>query len=288
MIAKALRTPTPTLIHMAASRYHGLPQLSRGQMCDFLDSRWGYFKRHVEKDPLYQVNQTAEMEFGTWFHELIFEHRGDLNNSGLCEIPSEVLSNAGHKRGKKYDEWEAQHAHERIVTASEKREIAEMLAAIQRHPIANGLLLLHHDNAENEVSILWHEEATGCGLRARLDRVIPGLGIVDLKTINKADPWSVRREIRDRKYHVQGGVYQQGHYRATGQQLPFVLVFSEKSFPWRCVVRQIPQKGLDIGWSLAVQAQQEIQECRESGDWRDVENKSEEAVLADDPMWEET
>lgn len=285
MIA-AVESPTRVLA-ISADEYHARNEISRSQLSDFLESRWLFYQRHVLKSPLYQFEPTAETKLGTWWHEFVLERGASLNDMGLVVIPSDVLSAAGHRRGKKYDEWESQHPTDAIVTTMEMQQRVEMLQSIKRNTMANALLIEPQDDAENEVTITWMDEVTGIGLRARLDRVIAGQAIVDLKTITNADHWSIRREIRDRRYHVQGGMYQEAQFQATGQRLPFVLVFLEKSCPWRCVVRQIPQKGLDQGYQLAMQALRDIQDCQRTGDWHDPETKSDEVPLADDPMWEE-
>ena len=270
-------------MNIPATDYHAMSAVSRSQVSDFLASRWLYYRRHILKDPLFAFAETEAMAFGTWWHEWILERGGDINDMGLVTPPREVLNADGHRKGGRYTEWAKENAGSRIVKEAELQELIEMAQAIERNSMARGLVLGDHPGAVNEVTIPWQCHETGIGLRARLDRIIPGVAIVDLKTTNDANPWAIRRTIRDRRYYMQGGVYQQACLHMTGELLPFVLVFHETACPWRCVVRQIGQKYLDRGWSEFQQGLRDIQACRESGDWRDVDTSSETAEIIDDP-----
>lgn len=271
---------TPSI---TAAEYHAMSAVSRSQVSDFLDSRWLYYRRHILKDPLFAFEETEAMAFGTWWHDWLLERGGDINDMGLVTPPREVLNADGHRKGGKYTEWAKEQAGSRIVKEAELQVIIEMAQAIERNSLAHGLVLADQPGAVNEVTIAWQCQETGIDLRARLDRVIPGVAIVDLKTTNDANPWAIRRTIRDRRYFTQAAVYQQAWLATTGETLPFVLVFHETACPWRCVVRQIGQSYIDRGWSEFTQALRDIQSCRESGDWRDVDTYSETAEVIDDP-----
>ena len=129
------------------------------------------------------------------------------------------------------------------------------------------LLLDPHDGSQEEQTVLW--EHNSICLRCRIDRVIPGRAICDLKTTANADLNAIERDIENRKLYIQAAFYQWGWNVATGEKLDFVFVFIEKSAPFRTVCVSIDQDWIATGMNKIHSALRRLQQCADSGDWAD-------------------
>ena len=54
--------------------------------------------------------------------------------------------------------------------------------AVRRHPLAGAVLLA---SGEPEVSFYWIDAATGVTCRARVDWLVPGKALIDVKTVGR-------------------------------------------------------------------------------------------------------
>lgn len=252
------------IVYQTAAEYHADRfRVSRSQIVSFLESPYGYFKQHIERNSAWQKKSTSAMDFGSACHEAIFIHRDAMQ--AFAVIPDDVLNNDGAKVGKAYLAWKRENPGKLYLKEQEAASWLEMWAAIQDSATASKLLMGNYHDALAEFTIHWTFE--GVDLRARIDRYIPGFAIIDLKTCNNADEHAIVREIIDRKLHIQAGVYQWAVELATGEKLPFIFVFVEKSAPFRVVCREIPQDWIDDGMLQVWDGLRRMQRCADSGEW---------------------
>mgnify|MGYP007071580396 CR=1 FL=1 len=266
------------VLRLSDDRYHSLPQVSRSQIETFLESRWLFYQRHVLRIAAYESKSTPQMEFGTWWHARILEHADYL------VIPADVLNADGERRGKQWKEFRDRHAGEHLVTSDEVFQIRQMEAAIRDNVLA-AELLGDQDDREVESTLTWQDEVSGEVCRGRLDLVIPGRSILDLKTIRDCSLHTIETTIESSGYYRQAGYYQWAWFALTGETLPFTLVFSETSCPWRCRVVELDQAWIDRGLSECKAALSQIASCRRSGQWRDPDSYQSEPIVMAAPGW---
>ena len=257
-------TEQAAIIEQTAVQYHAdRSRVSRSQIVSFLESPYGYFKQHIERNSAWQFKGTSATDFGSACHEAIFVHRDAMQ--AFAVIPEDVLNNDGKAIGKAYLQWKRENPGKMHLKEKDGVSWLEMWAAIKDNETASKLLMGNYADALAEFTIHWAFE--GVDLRARIDRYIPGFAIVDLKTCNNADEHAIVREIIDRKLHIQAGIYQWAVELATGERLPFVFVFVEKSAPFRVVCREIPQDWIDDGMLRVYDGLRRLQQCADSGHW---------------------
>lgn len=257
--------PPKGLLRLSEERYHGLPQLSRSQLTDFMFSPMQYYQRHIAKDPVWQVKSTSAMDFGTACHRAILIDRDATK--AFVEIPQDVLTTDGKKFGKKFDRWAMDHPGKFHLKESEAAVWETMWDSLKACGPARELLLDDYDGSMEEITALWADDAIDC--RCRIDRVIPGIGIVDLKTCAKADLNSIQKEILTRNLDVQAAWYRWGWECNRDERLPFTFVFLEKNQPYRTVCVTLDENWLGMGWLRIREALSRMQKCADANDWED-------------------
>ncbi len=273
--------PRGIVVRETAEAYHAnTERISRTMLWHFRESPRTYFKRYVERDPKWQDEPTAAMQWGDVFHDLVLQ-TNDIT-SRVAVIPEEVLNDQGHRKGKNWLTWKAENEGKLLLKDEEFYDYAQMWESIQSCETARELLF-DGDAAENELGLHWTDSATGLLLRSRLDRVIPGECITDLKTINDASLRNINNEIKARGYDLQAGTYQWGWEETTGQTLPFYFVFVQKSKPYTVVVVRMKDSWTDKGRTMTDETLNDIKRCHETGDWSDPVSQG--FIEMDEPSW---
>lgn len=256
---------TATLIEASEEQYHSLPQVSRSQLSDFMTSPALYYRRHVLKEPLSQLKPTDAMDFGTACHQAILVDRDATK--GFVIIPESVLTTDGKKFGKKWDQWKLENSGVHHLKAKEAESWLAMWESLKSSEPASKLLFADYKGSHEEKTALWNYE--GIELRCRLDRVIPGIGIADLKTCAKADLNSVERELVSRKLDIQAAFYRRAWASISAEILPFTFVFLEKVAPYRTVCVSLDDAWLEHAEAKMLAALDRMQKCADVDDWED-------------------
>lgn len=249
---------------MAAERYHSLPQLSRGQIVDFMESPQLYYRRHILKDSVWQQKPSKEMEFGTYCHKAILEDKDATK--GWKFYPPEVLSSNGGRGTNACRAFEAANKGTALFKEGEEKEWLAMWDSIQRCPDARRLLLDDHEGSLEEVTVLWEHKGMGC--RCRLDRIL-GDEVGDLKTCHSGEINKLRGEIERRKLYIQACWYLWGVAETMDRACNFVFVFVEKKAPFRTTCVDLDEKWRRAGMDEIQQALERLQKRADSGNWND-------------------
>lgn len=267
----SMTTEQAVAIVQTDAEYHSdSRRISRSQLVDFIESPRTYQMRHLLKHPAWQKPATKAMDFGTTCHHAILTHRDAMQ--AFCIIPEDVLNDQGHCKGSAWLNWKRENEGKHHLKASDAAEWLEMWASLQESDDARKLLMGNYSGAMSEVTVQWSHE--GVDLRARLDRAIPEFAIADLKTIANADEHKIERAISDGKLHIQAGMYRWAWYSLTGELLPFIFVFVEKSAPFRTVCREVDPEWIDEGMVTVFDALTRLQKCYETGVWPRVPSTS--------------
>lgn len=155
--------------------------------------------------------------------------------------------------------WEEENASRLVLTEKETALIEGMMNGLNRNKMVRGLI--DHPDRRVELAVRWqvdtgfdiwehhtgrHRESKAAFprrlvLKAKYDIVIPGFGMIDVKTIADLNEVSkVERHFGDYGYHIREQWYSMGA-EATGLVDPkddyaYLFVAVSKEFPHDCVV----------------------------------------------------
>lgn len=209
----------------------------------------------VEQSPLHYwwsvqrgYDETLSMRLGTGAHAILFG------------TPYVVWS--GRRAGKAWDEFEAKHAGEVILTQSEYEKAMDMANAIRSHAIANRLLFT---DSVLEKRIDW--EWQGRAFRSTPDAA-GRTTCVDLKCLRSAEPSKVKWQSNNMGYHVQAAVYRRA-LNQTGQHSikENYLVVVENKAPYPVTVLRFTETALETGDRVAAGWLERVLACEASGNF---------------------
>jgi hypothetical protein len=164
-----------------------------------------------------------------------------------------VVWSGGERRGKAWTEFKvATDQSLAILTETEADECRAQAVAVLAHPEAKKLLT----GGNGEHTTLWDHIIPPLGglpervipMKARLDYVIPGVAIVDLKGTSDASEEAFMKECVRAGYFQQMALYQDGHTEANcGAELPVFLVAVEHEYPHVVQVYELSAEALRWG-----------------------------------------
>lgn len=162
----------------------------------------------------------------------------------------------GTRRGKAWDEFQAEHEGADIFTATELERAEPIAESVLRCSDAARLLV-----GEHEVQRDWSWLGRAC--TGRLDVMAPGW-IVDLKTTVDAQPERFQRLALRYGYHAQLAWYRIG---AGDPSRDCFLISVETKPPHPVVVHHFTEAALDQGERLCRLWIERLLSCEQSGQW---------------------
>ncbi len=157
------------------------------------------------------------------------------------------------------------------LLSKEWTQVSAMRDAVMAHPLARAAF----EGGKPEESVFWNHES-GTALKCRPDMLHRGgkLGnlIVDLKTVQSADPQEFARSAATYGYHIQQAHYQSGLKAATGEDFDFIFVLIEKTGAYLPAVVQLDAEDVARGAELAERSVRIYNECSKSGNWPGYES----------------
>jgi hypothetical protein len=166
------------------------------------------------------------------------------------------------RRGKAWEEFEALAlgAGKTVLSKSEHAQVIAMRDAVMRQPRAKQLFT----GGAAEVLTTWKLASFDC--KGRFDYIRPD-ALIDLKTTDSAHPKAFAYSCVKYGYHGQAAWYADGHFRATGQRLPFYFVAVDKRPPHVVTVFRVPDHVLEAGRNLYLSYLETLDRCQQSGEW---------------------
>lgn len=168
------------------------------------------------------------------------------------------------RRGKEWDDECAKNAGKTALTPDQFAEAVHLRDAVRDHPVAGPLV---KGIGQNELSLRWTDERTGVDMKARIDRLIHGRALIDIKTTDDPCPENFARVAWRLGYFMQMAVYSAG-VEACGLGTPAVkIVAVQKCAPYDVVVYDLEQDELDFGARQYATALDRLVECRKTNKW---------------------
>ena len=265
-----MSTATKTQAHivdLTAEEYHlHIGNVSNSMVKDFQKSPRKFEGRYITET--LEGKTTKEMDIGTVGHAAILEpHIID----GVClEIPASVLNGQGHRMGKAWTEFKAEHTDRILMTEVELAKIRAMHSAVYSNELARKLL--SDPAGKTEASIFWTCPLTGMPRKCRPD-FLGSQFIVDVKTTAELSPQGFAKTAARFKYHQQNAFYSDGVEALTGIRLPFMFIVVPTEPPFRCHLYQLDERALLHARSTLDNDLVRLAEAYRTGDWSDPEEK---------------
>lgn len=176
-------------------------------------------------------------------------------------------------------EYLDEYQHDYRLNEAKLDQVEGMVDAILNHPKARQLI----DAIEHrETSLSWVDKSTGCLCKARVDGLLPSLGVaVDLKTTNDASKIGFSRSIIDYGYYRQGAHYLSGLRHLGEPYSCFTFIAVEKKEPYLVAVHELSLPWIRIGELELERAYRQWRQCLETGCWPGYE----EIIEQSPPEW---
>lgn len=164
----------------------------------------------------------------------------------------------GRRQGKKWEEFEAAHDDQTIVTRTEYDQADAMAASVARHHIASRLLIGDHERP-------WVATMYGRKCAGRID--VAGPHTVELKTTNDAEPGRFQRQCLRMAYHAQLAWYQDAR-RALGEAPGEAYIIGvESKAPYPVTVLHLTERALLEGRKLTRLWLERLAACEAADEW---------------------
>lgn len=168
----------------------------------------------------------------------------------------------GRRYGKTWDAFCEANASKTILTQQQFEQVIAIRKNVSRHAIASKYL----KNGNPEVTLVWDDEKTKLGCKARVDWLRNDC-IVDIKTTKNHSPTGFGREVATYSYHMQLAFYQEAVRAVTGETLPCKIIAIQNTDPFDVVVFDVVDAALAIGKSQYEFALEQVKQCRSTDKW---------------------
>lgn len=231
--------------------YHSRPELSSSQLADFIRDPVAFHHWHVARD-WDKPEPSPQMAFGTNVHRMI--ELGGWQQIAV-EIPPGVLNADGHKKGKAWQDWAAEHDGLIHIKPGELNPYAIIWDHLQANAFCRGLLA---KGGEHEKVILWRHASTGIACRTMVDWWRSPL-LVDWKTTRNTGAREFQRDAWSLLYHVRLAFYCMAVESETGRRPSHVVTVAIQNGPgYNVQPFELDAAWLDIGFAAVEAAMQEI------------------------------
>ncbi len=135
-----------------------------------------------------------------------------------------------------------------VISSDDYEKVMAMKKAIDLDPIASKYL-----TGEHELSFFWTDEATGEKCKVRPDCISEVDGrkwLVDYKTTDSCADGHFERSVKKYGYKFQSGMYREGYFQNTFEDVGFVFVAQEKTAPYAPRVYICTDEFVNEGYDL--------------------------------------
>ena len=239
--------------HISFDAYRAWDDVNASSLKSLLESPATYL--HTLSNPF---QPSAAMALGTAVHAALLEP----------DAFASYVAFEGTRRGKAWDEFQAEHAGSPILKTEELDLVHAIRNSVLAHPAANALLT---GPGDNELSLRWVDPGTGISCKARLDRlcVVDGtLWLPDVKTTRDSSPAAFGRAAWNLHYLLQGACYAYAVEQCglgENPRVAYVAVDTTPGGPHETAVYYLTEEQLGIGRSQYFAALSTLKSCRESG-----------------------
>jgi hypothetical protein len=225
---------------------------------------YAYFIAPPDSPEHCEFAETAGMLFGTNCHAEFLEGK-------VCsEIPADVLTSNGQRRGTKWDAYKATHSALECLNAKEMAAVNGIRRSIESQPEVADLLW---GAGPVELPLFRTDPTTGLAFKFRLDKLrksAAGLVVVDFKVTN-IDPDNEREvsmQVHKMGYVQQLAAYYDAVEDVMGESpVKAILVFAKAKPPYTVRAWKAGEVDLTMGRNRNATSQRDLADRLQSGDW---------------------
>ena len=219
----------------------------------------------INKTPMHFLHEqmnpkedTPSLAFGRAVHKAILEP-----DTFFKEYDIAPKVNKRTKEGKAAIEEHLIYCEENSKEPIDQDDLAiikDMKVVIDKDPLASAFL-----TGEHEKAYFWTDDATGEKCKVKLDCISEVNGkkyIVDYKTTDSCEQRAFERSVRKYGYKFQSGMYREGYFQNTFEDVGFAFVAQEKTAPYAVRVFICSEDFLDEGYSLFREAIGILHDCK--------------------------
>ena len=243
---------------MKNSEYRSADGVSRSQLIVLLNQTPMHFKY---KEDHKEEEESKALIFGRAAHKFILEEETFFDEYAI--IPE---CDRRTKEGKElYANFLLESDEKEVISKSDFDEISDMKKSIEAYPLAKQLL-----TGECEQSFFWTDSDTGEKCKVRPDCITSFDGkkyIVDYKTTSSCQDGHFERSVRDYGYKMQAGMYREGYFQNTFEDVGFAFVDQEKKPPYATRVYFCSEDFIAAGYEQFKKAISLYHWCKENDNW---------------------
>lgn len=267
---------TPVGIHrqMSEAEYFAIDAFNHSLM-DYGLRSMAHLKAQMEQP---EELDTAAMRLGSAVHLAVFEPaRIAAGEVVYYERHLDLRKNADKEYKARFDEENAG----RIILSDpdDYSYVVAMRDSLAKNERARKLV---QTVGPMEAVAVWEDAETGLRCKAKLDKFIPGVLALDLKTTANASKDAFGYMVNKHGYHRQAAHYIDGFEALTGEETPFVFVAVENTPPHAVGMYSLDVETISVGRSQNRRILRQIAECKKTGVWPGYPDKVEELSL---PSW---
>ena len=258
----AVAVPTCERYECPSAVYHAdTDSISNSMLGTLIDSPELYYGMYVART--ITEERSSELDLGDVTHDAIL--CGGGFSAHCMEIPASALNKDGHKKGKPWDDFKAEHKRYVLLKPKEFASVRLMYDGIMANEKARMIL---ESEGPVESCWKWNCTLTGMSRRARLDKFAERRMIVgDLKTTADITPRGFIGGVAKWRYHVQNVYYQDAIHAETGECPQFVFIAVEKKQPFRCRCFDLDDVFIQRGEQLKNEKLLELSDRKRTGCW---------------------
>ena len=256
------------LLDWTITEHHAHPAVGSTMLKTFIDSReafYAWFVAKTESPP----KQTKEQMFGNAFHTYLLEP--DEFSKLYTTWPADCEGNGATKAVKRARAMFALNNRKAVLTRSQMKALEAMRRNTLADREARRLLETPGDTEKSgntEQSAVWRHH-TGIECKARFDRILDNMTIVDLKTTKAAAnvrEWE--RECRKMQHALQAAFYLMGRRAVFGDVVaPFYHIAVGNAWPFAATVYELDGLSLEFAWNQVERELVAMSRCFETGNW---------------------
>ena len=239
---------------LSNKEYRQMEGISRSEL-------WTLFSKtpmHYLHESFNPKEDTPALAFGRAVHKGILEPETFSD-----EFTVGIAVDRRTKEGKqKWEEFMALVGDREVISTEDMDKIRDMKAVIDREPIASAFL-----KGEHEQSFFWTDAETGEKCKVRPD-CIAVVGdkkyLVDYKTTDSCAGKAFEYSVKKYGYKFQAGMYREGYFQSTFEDVGFAFVAQEKTEPYAVRVYVCSDEFLDEGYTQFREAIGILHECKET------------------------
>lgn len=237
---------------MTNKEYRQTEGISRSELFTILSKtpmHFLYEQTHPKED-------TPALAFGRATHKAILEPE-TFSDEFVVAPKVDRRTKDGKETWNKFVE---DNAGKEVITEEDFETLQDMKAVIDNDVHASAFLSGIH-----EQSFFWTDSATGEKCKVRPDCITEVDGkkyLVDYKTTDSCADGAFERSVRKYGYKFQSGMYREGYFQNTFEDVGFVFVAQEKTAPYAVRVYICSDEFLNEGYTQFREAIGIYHECK--------------------------